>query len=30
PAAVSDMDAKAKFGSFETLTPYLRKAKLPN
>ena len=30
PAAVSDDDAKAKFGSFETLTPYLRKAKLPN
>ena len=23
------IDAKAKFGSFETLTPYLRKAKLP-
>ena len=30
PAAVSDADAKAKFGEFETLTPYLRKARLPN
>jgi alkyl hydroperoxide reductase subunit AhpC len=30
PATVSDTDAKAKFGAFETLTPYLRKAKLPN
>lgn len=30
PATVSEADAKAKFGSFETLTPYLRKAKLPN
>jgi alkyl hydroperoxide reductase subunit AhpC len=30
PATVSEEDAKAKFGSFETLTPYLRKAKLPN
>ncbi|MBT8005020.1 MAG: peroxiredoxin [Rhodospirillales bacterium] len=30
PATVSDEDAKAKFGDFETLTPYLRKAKLPN
>jgi alkyl hydroperoxide reductase subunit AhpC len=30
PATVSDADAKAKFGTFETLTPYLRKAKLPN
>jgi alkyl hydroperoxide reductase subunit AhpC len=30
PAAVSDADAKAKFGEFETLTPYLRKANLPN
>lgn len=29
PAAVSDEDAKAKFGSFETVLPYLRKAKLP-
>ncbi len=30
PAAVSDEDARAKFGAFETLTPYLRKAKLPS
>lgn len=30
PTAVSDEDAKAEYGSFETLTPYLRKAKLPN
>lgn len=30
PAAISDEDAKAKFGSFEKLTPYLRKTKLPN
>lgn len=30
PTAVSDEDAKAKFGDFETLTPYLRKAPLPN
>ena len=30
PAAVSEEDAKAKFGTFETLTPYLRKAQLPN
>jgi alkyl hydroperoxide reductase subunit AhpC len=30
PPTVSDEDAKAKFGDFETLTPYLRKAKLPN
>ena len=30
PTAVSDEDAKAKYGSFETLTPYLRKAALPN
>lgn len=30
PATVSNEDAKAKFGDFETLTPYLRKAKLPN
>jgi len=30
PATVSEADATAKFGSFETLTPYLRKAKLPN
>lgn len=30
PATVSEDDAKAKFGEYETLTPYLRKAKLPN
>ena len=30
PAHVSNEDAKARFGDFETLTPYLRKAKLPN
>jgi alkyl hydroperoxide reductase subunit AhpC len=30
PTAVSDEDAKAKFGDFKTLTPYLRKAKLPS
>ncbi len=30
PTSVSDADAKAKYGSFEALTPYLRKAKLPN
>jgi alkyl hydroperoxide reductase subunit AhpC len=30
PATVSDDDAKARFGEFETLTPYLRKAKLPS
>jgi alkyl hydroperoxide reductase subunit AhpC len=29
PATVSDEDAKAKFGEFETVLPYLRKAKLP-
>lgn len=29
PTAVSDADAKAKYGSFETVLPYLRKAKLP-
>ncbi|MCR8826879.1 peroxiredoxin [Pseudosulfitobacter koreensis] len=29
PATVSDEDAKAKFGSFETVLPYLRKAALP-
>ena len=28
PATVSDEDAKAKFGAFETVLPYLRKAKL--
>jgi alkyl hydroperoxide reductase subunit AhpC len=30
PTAVSDEYAKAKFGDFKTLTPYLRKAKLPS
>jgi alkyl hydroperoxide reductase subunit AhpC len=30
PPTVSNEDAKAKFGEFETITPYLRKAKLPN
>jgi alkyl hydroperoxide reductase subunit AhpC len=29
PATVSNEDAKAKFGDFETVLPYLRKAKLP-
>jgi len=29
PVAVSDEDAKAKYGSFETKLPYLRMAKLP-
>ncbi|MGJ7458590.1 peroxiredoxin [Halomonas sp. MA07-2] len=29
PTTVSDADAKAKFGEFETLFPYLRRAKLP-
>jgi len=29
PATVSNEDAKAKFGDFETLLPYLRTAKLP-
>ncbi|MGR3485273.1 MAG: peroxiredoxin [Paracoccaceae bacterium] len=29
PATVSDEDARAKFGAFETVLPYLRKAKLP-
>lgn len=28
PTAVSDDDAKAKFGAFETVLPYLRKTKL--
>jgi len=28
PAALSDEDAKAKFGDFETVLPYLRKTKL--
>ena len=29
PATVSDADAKAKFGDFETVLPYLRKTKAP-
>tara|TARA_R110000764_G_scaffold109624_1_gene195857 strand:- start:2866 stop:3519 length:654 start_codon:yes stop_codon:yes gene_type:complete len=29
PASVSNEDAKAKFGDFETVLPYLRKAPLP-
>ncbi|MEL6511225.1 MAG: peroxiredoxin [Pseudomonadota bacterium] len=29
PASVSDADAKEKFGEFETVLPYLRKAKSP-
>jgi alkyl hydroperoxide reductase subunit AhpC len=29
PATVSDEDAKAKFGEFETVLPYLRKTKAP-
>ncbi len=29
PASVSDADATAKFGAFDTVLPYLRKAKLP-
>ena len=29
PPSVSDEDAKAKFGSFEAVLPYLRKTKLP-
>ena len=29
PTAVSDADAKAKYGDFTTVLPYLRKAKLP-
>ncbi|MGM0784870.1 peroxiredoxin [Halomonas faecis] len=29
PPAVSDADAKAKFGEFETIFPYLRKTRLP-
>ena len=29
PTAVNDADAKAKYGEFTTLLPYLRKAKLP-
>ena len=30
PTSVSDADAKAKYGDFKSLLPYLRKAKLPN
>lgn len=30
PTTVSNEDAKARFGEFETILPYLRKAKLPN
>lgn len=30
PPTVSDEDAKAKFGSFEAVLPYLRKTKLPS
>ncbi|MCZ7675011.1 MAG: peroxiredoxin [Roseovarius sp.] len=30
PTSVSDADAKAKFGEFETVLPYLRMAALPN
>ena len=29
PATVSDEEAKEKFGSFETVLPYLRKTSLP-
>ncbi|MCE0732638.1 peroxiredoxin [Halomonas sp. G15] len=29
PTSVSDEDAKAKYGEFETVFPYLRRAKLP-
>ncbi len=29
PASVSDEDARARFGAFETVLPYLRMAKLP-
>ena len=29
PSAVSDADAKAKFGEFEAVLPYVRTAKLP-
>ncbi|MEB8387856.1 peroxiredoxin [Rhodobacteraceae bacterium KMM 6894] len=29
PPSVSDTDAKAKFGEFDTVLPYLRKTKLP-
>lgn len=30
PTSVSDADAKARFGSFKTVLPYLRTAKLPD
>lgn len=30
PPSVSDEDAKAKFGAFETVLPYLRKTKAPS
>jgi alkyl hydroperoxide reductase subunit AhpC len=30
PVAVSDADAKAKFGDFKTVLPYLRMAKVPS
>lgn len=30
PPTVSDEDAKAKFGDYDAITPYLRKAKLPS
>jgi len=30
PPTVSDADAKAKFGDFETVLPYLRKTSLPS
>ncbi len=30
PPSVSDEDAKAKFGAFETVLPYLRKTKAPD
>ena len=30
PTSVSDADAKAKFGAFNTVLPYLRTAKLPD
>mgnify|MGYP001451493989 CR=1 FL=1 len=29
PSAVSDADAKAKFGGFEAVLPYVRTAKMP-
>jgi hypothetical protein len=30
PSAVSDADAKAKFGGFEAVLPYVRTAKMPH